>query len=140
MGLHSFNTWLVANLIHPFLILIMDLIDPAFFYDMDFLAEPSLLSMIFFFSFILSLPGLLLAYACLRIIVPAPHSYQVKLVIWALAAPGIIAFGAMVAMIIFGDFNPGGLIVCMPAMLSAMLSVLIRYQQFKRLIVQHEIN
>jgi hypothetical protein len=118
----------------------MDLIDPEFFSDMDFLAEPTLLSLIFFFSFILSLPALLLAYVCLRIIVPAPHSYQTRLMIWAITAPCIIAFGGMVVMIIFGDFNPGGLIVCIPAMLAAMLSVLIRYQQFKQLIVQHEIN
>ncbi len=140
MPLHIINTWFVANLIHPLVILMLRLIVPSYFTELDFVVEPGFLWMVFICSLVLSLPALLFAYICLSIIVPAPHSFQTRLIVWIIAAPCTIAFEAFIVMIIFYGFDPKVLIICIPAMIAVLLTILIRYQQFKRLIVQHEIN
>jgi hypothetical protein len=136
--LHTFSTWLVANLIHPVMMAFASLILPEVFFNLH--EEGGLIVLLTFVLLLVSLPCLLTGWLCLMIIVPAPHSLQLRFLVWMVAAPCIIVLQGLIMMLFAGTTSPGMLIGLVPAMLAVLLSVLIRYRQFKQLTVQHEIN
>lgn len=136
--LHTFCTWLVANMIHPIMMTFASWIMPEVFFDLH--EEGGFIVLLTFVLLLISFPCLLAGWLCLMIIVPAPHSLQLRFLVWMVAAPCIIVLQGLIIMLITGTTSPGMLIASVPAMIAALLAVLIRYQQFKRLIVQHEIN
>lgn len=136
--LHTFSTWLVANLIHPVMMVFASLILPEVFFNLH--EEGGIIVLITFVLLLVSLPCLLAGWLCLMIIVPAPHSPQLRFLVWMVAAPCIIVLQGLIMMLFAGTTSPGMLIGLVPAMIAVLLSVLIRYPQFKQLTVQHEIN
>lgn len=135
--LHTFSTWLVANLIHPVMMIFASLIMPEDFFNLH--EEGGFIVLITFVLLLVSLPCLLAGWLCLMIIVPAPHSLQLRFLVWMVTAPCIIVSQGLLMMLIIGAGSKV-LIAFIPAMMAVILSVLIRYRQFKQLIVQHEIN
>jgi hypothetical protein len=122
---HTFYTWFLANLLHPVLFLLLDIIagNGSFFRD-----AISIGLIILMVSFVVSIPCLIVSFVFVDLLVKTPLSGYTKFGVWLLAG----VFMTLVELLII---LPSGETVLrsLPAIISAGLSILIRYPQFIKL-------
>jgi hypothetical protein len=131
MGLHITTTWLATLLIHPFILLVFW--GAENFSDISNAGE--LLGMIFltiFSSLFISIPSLLLGQLIM------PHASKLikntrnLFMFWLLISPIIVVMNYFIIalMITSGELFLDGLAIAIPAIISAPLTILLRYKQF----------
>ena len=130
--LYVFNTWVVANLVHPvFIYLFFDGADKIFFGN----DQLRFYFLALLFSFIFSLPVLIAAWLLFYLIRRLEIGISSKFFIWisvALVLPLIIWFCLMGA---FGnwDLQSEDLEIILPSSIAATSSIFIRTKQFFKL-------
>jgi peptidoglycan/LPS O-acetylase OafA/YrhL len=92
------------------------------------------------FSFFFSVPCLLVAWALLKPIVVAPYSKIARLFLWIVAVVVIIVLMILVCLASYDEINMNTFKIAIPSIIAAVLAVLIRYQQFQKLIDLAEVN
>ena len=132
MFLHTFYTWLLANLLHPLIFFLAALImreAPGF--DQNLF---EIFYLLLFYSFCFSLPCLLLGWLCLYLIICSPYSDDAKFILWLVTAASLIILEFLVILFI-GDLTDLALLLfSLPGVAALSASILIRYKQFKKLI------
>jgi len=133
MHLHVFSTWVLANLLHPFIMLLYIgyPIHPSF---VELLGN---YSSILYYSVIFSLPSLFISflwvYLISRLQVPAIGIY----IIWLVSAPLLIILNMLLILILFpGAIGLLGVNYFIPAMIAVVIIILIRHDQFYSLTIQ----
>lgn len=144
MFLHTLYTWLLSNLLHPFLFMIFLLVGEGS--AGSFCSDNLIIELSFFTaSLIISLPCLLVGWRCLYLIISFPFSGNSKFLIWLITAP-VLVFLEFLFILFISDFlEIEFLVFSIPGMTAAMISILIRYKQFRKLshipkIYNHETN
>lgn len=132
MFLHTFYTWVLANLIHPVMFFLATLIvgDASGFNQNLF--ESYFLYLVY--SFCISFPCLFLGWLSLYIILVTPGSDDVKFFLWLVTAPAVILFEFLVILVLFDLIKLEILLFSVPGIAAIGVSILVRYQQFKKLI------
>ncbi len=139
MFMYCFITWLVANLLHPFVMLIV------------FQSDNSLISaegfgtffMIFLYTMIFSIPSLLTSFIVLHLISLMSISDGIKFFNWIVAALLIIPFNLFLIFHLFDDIKMMKLSdfeIGIPAMIAVTLANLIRVPYFFKDIQQLKIK
>ena len=143
MFLHTFYTWVLANLLHQVMVFFAILIVGEYSgFNQDIL-ETYFLFLVY--SFCISIPCLLLGWLSLYIILSTPNSDDVKFLLWLVTTPAVILFEFLVILILFDLIGLKVLLFSLPGVASVGASILIRYNQFKKLIhtpkiANHETN
>lgn len=145
MFLHTFYTWVLANLLHPVMFLAAAFIigdgdAPGF--DLG-LFESYFLFLVY--SFCISIPCLLLGWLTLYLILVSSYSGDAKFFLWLVTGPALIILEFLVILTLFNLIELEILLFLLPGIASVGASILIRYQQFKKLvhtpkIEHHETN
>jgi len=135
MTLHTLNTWAVANLFHPLLVLLYFGFNDGEIITMDSFA------FVFagiFYSFLISIPSFLLAGLLLALIKHLPFDTTGKFLTWLLLVVAIPAINLFLLGFLFGEANilESDAQLFIPASISVVLSVIIRYKQFFKLFIQ----
>ncbi len=125
--IHTLNTWLVANLVHPVIFIIYFLLlndregnnwGAGFFF-------------VGVFSFFLSIPSLLIACFFQYVITNSNFSLLEKYIVWMIAVVGSIVLNFMGLDILFDlDLTGEAYKIQPPSIIAAILSILVRYKQF----------
>jgi hypothetical protein len=144
MFLHTFYTWLLSNLLHPVLFVILSIItqnypgifNPHFFID----------AVTFFaWSLVISLPCLLLGVLCLYLIINSPYSAGTKFMLWLATGPSLVFLEFLFILLVMNLVEIEILLFSFPGIAAVGISILIRYWQFEKLsyspkIDNHETN
>lgn len=141
MFLHTFNTWFLANLLHP-LIMLAGMIATHEHANSIFSTESfSILVLGFIFSIFCSLPSLFLSWGLLQIIVSACDTILEKVIAWLLVTALLIVLEVLVIRLIINDqFEIRGLLLSLPAIAATWIAIGIRWKQFMNLSYQHEVS
>jgi hypothetical protein len=141
MFLHTFYTWLLANILHPLVLV-------GFVLTLHPEVAPYLLNSSFFEGFIYlailsmvaSFPCLLLSWGCLHLISAASHTIIASFFMWAIVTTSLIIVTGILVLdyyetlrLSFSDY-----LAC-PVITFAIAAV-IRFKQFKRAIELSKIN
>ena len=128
IALHVFLTWLVAHLLHPLLFVI----SAGMLGDNE---AVELVMLVFFYGILFSIPALFAGMLVVFMIVRLPvKNTGLAAVLWLLSATGsILGCGYFLLMggSIFGD----GFLFILPAILSCLIAILVRINQFERLFI-----
>ena len=129
---HTFFTWLLANSLHPVIgFIAIFIMDDASRFDQDFF-------LVYFlslaYSCFISIPCLLLGWLSLYIILVTPNSDDVRFFLWLITAPALILFEFLVILILFDSIELKVLLYSLPGIAAIVVSILVRNQQFKKLI------
>lgn len=128
---HVSNTWLVAQIINPFIIWISIMSFGCELIDVSF----ALLVLVF--GFLFSVPGYLLCILLFKLISGLNFSIRLKFFIWLLAMTACIIAGVFIICIVFfnaisfRDFEP----FVGFGIASAILAACIRFKQFASTII-----
>jgi hypothetical protein len=126
--LHAFNTWLVANLLHPFLFAIW-----FFAFNREFIdiGEAGFFLFFLILSFVYSVPAFLLLLPLLYLISKGPFSVNDKLFLWVVVIL-LLLFSTFYVFLFLGngDIKWGQIELMIPAALSVVISILIRRNAF----------
>jgi len=124
---YTFKTWALAQMIHPFILLIYisirNSIEPAFWIGSIFF--------IFLFSIFASIPSLLIAWLLLFFLSNADLFAGEKFIAWLVSV-----VGAIVSNFFFLKFTTGGIMdneineIITPAIIAGVLSAFIRVRSF----------
>jgi hypothetical protein len=127
---HVFITWLGANLLHFFVWFFWSVIDSGF---TDFFLHPEWYMLMMVFGAIISLPCLLIAWFFLGYVLSAPYTITVRFFLWMFIVVMIIVVAAIFVLLAYGvDFD--ALVFVLPAVIATVISIAIRYKQFRNLI------
>lgn len=133
MFVHTINTWLVAHLLHPMVFALYFLLfnDPKY----NWIAG---LFFIAVFSFFASIPSLFIAWFLQYVITNANFSLMEKYIAWMISVVATIVLNFLGLEFLFGigideEMNE----ILPPSIISAVLAVLIRHQQFFALQVNY---
>lgn len=131
--LHGFNTWLLAVLILPVILIIYwQLLDG------DSLVEwidLPLVFMIYIYTILLSAPGFIVSLIGLRIIATSTLPIAIALPVWLLSAALSVVAGLCIdTLFISGKINGSLFLSALPGIIAASIVILVRYQQFRRLL------
>ena len=144
MFLHTFYTWILSNLLHYILFIIILIITEG---NPDIFDSSLFISAVIFFclSVIISLPCLLLGWLCLNLINASPYSGGIKFLLWLVTGPSLVFFEFLFILVLTNQIENEDFLVILPAMTAAGMSILIRYRQFEKLnytpkIDDHETN
>lgn len=144
MFLHTFYTWLLSNLLHPLLFMILSVVRKGS--AGSFCSDNLIIELSFFTaSLIISLPCLLVGWLNLYLIISSPYSGNSKFLIWVITAP-LLVFLEFLFILVISDFlEIEFLVFSIPGMVAVMIAILIRYKQFRKLshllkINNHETN
>lgn len=125
---HLLNTWLLAVVLHPLL------------FSAGFLVlEGQVEVYVFIGSLVaglaLSLPVLALCVFLLPLVISAARTIQEKIIYWCMAVGGSIVTAILLVALLFGEKELlyTNWIIFLPALFAAILSVLLRFNQFERL-------
>jgi hypothetical protein len=128
--MHVSATWLIANLLHPLVALIVfggnsDL-------NLDMVA--SVLGIIVY-SLLFSLPSLLLSFLAIYGIFKLPSSITVKYITWLVIAPFIVFVNYWLLFSVFlgVSMQKEDTDFMLPAMIAVVLTILVRYISFFRM-------
>jgi len=131
MGLHIFVTWVVTNLVHPFVFAIW--ISNGAVSEWPGFAEVfGGLVQIFLYSLILSLPGQLFSqlimYAGKRLV----QNHTILYIFWLLAAPLMVVLNFCFDAFVLtgGEFFLEEIEITIPAIIAVIITILLRYRQF----------
>ena len=134
MFIHTFYTWLLANLVQPLLI-------ACFVFVLGEQGDYSIyvnnglsLVMVLIYSIGYSLPCLLLGWFCLRIICALPYSIITRYMLWLITAAGLVVLEAFFVLVFTYPGHSGLLIYAVPGVISAVIAVVFRFAQFRALI------
>jgi hypothetical protein len=144
MFLHTFYTWLLSNLLHPVLFILLPIItgNNTDIFNSEFVND----TVIFFrLSLIISLPCLLLGWLCLYLILNSPYSAGTKFILWATTGPSLVFFGFLFMLLFMNLMGAEILLFSFPGIAAVGISILIRSRQFEKLtytpkIENHETN
>jgi hypothetical protein len=128
MFIYVIATWLLANLIHPFMLILVFGWNAPF--DMN---SFGLLFQLFLYSLVCSIPSIVFSQLAIYGIFKLPFHTDGKYITWLLIAPFLVIFNYWFLMIVFtGEIYGISLEFMLPAMLSVALTILIRYAAFFR--------
>lgn len=143
MFLHTFYTWILANMLHPVMFFLATFVmGEASGFNQN-LFESYFLCLVY--SFFISIPCLFLGWLSLFIILVTPNPDDAKFVLWLVTAPVLIIFEFLVILILLDSMELKVLLFSLPGIVATGVSVLVRYQQFRKLshtpkIENHETN
>lgn len=133
--LHMFNTWFIANLIHPCLWVILSL--SGLLGDHSSL-YPELVQAwcnVFVISFFFSLPCLLLGIVCLRLVLGIPFTRMARFATWLVIAPSLILLQFLLVYVLFIRVEMDMFVALLPAIAATVLAIAIRCRQFMKLLL-----
>lgn len=132
MFLHIFYTWLLSNLFHPFVFLLLSMIRG---HATSFLnAEVFTIGLIFFgASLLFSVPCLLVGWLCLYLINASPNSAGTKFMLWLIIGPSLVFLEVLFILFCTGQIDIQILLFSFPAMIAVAVAILIRHRQSERL-------
>jgi hypothetical protein len=140
MFLHAFNTWVVANLLHPFLIFGLERMNghSGLIFCNNIFSDFFLAYLLSFFS---SLPCLLGAWLIVEKIVLSDFSPLARFFIW-LVSSSVLVLAEVIFMTgnISSVFNLEMFSAAMPGILVVSAAIIIRYKQFQNLIHSFQKN
>ena len=128
MFIHTLNTWLLAQLFHPFTFLLFAYLRyPG---EMN-IGNGALLLAFFVISFFISIPSFILVRLSFHPISNFGLSPYEKLVLWMIAACVSVGMNYLGILLSFDvGLAPGNFYFVLPAFAAATLSILIRTKQF----------
>ena len=128
MFVHTLNTWLLAQLFHPFTFF--------FFFFIKYPDEINIGNGTFFLVFFtvvffISLPSLVLAILSFYPISHSGLSSYEKLILWIIAVVASIGVNYVCILLFFDPgFSQEDFYFMLPSVAAAILSILIRFRQF----------
>jgi hypothetical protein len=134
MFIHTFYTWLLANLLQPLLISCFVLLfgEQAGYYI--HISDGVSLFLLLVSSLGYSLPCLLLGWFCLRIICALPYSIITRYMLWLITAAGLVILEAFFLLVFTYPGHSGLVVYAVPGVIAAGISVIFRFTQFRALI------
>jgi hypothetical protein len=128
--LHVLYTWLLANVIHPFVFVIAEMI---MYGNNDI--DPFIFFLIFFISILFSIPALLIVWLGSIEILKTNYSGLEKLFLWYLLAITVtfVDFVLIISCIFRENLSFNDLGIVLPALVATFLSISIRYKYFLQL-------
>jgi len=141
MFLYTCITWLVANLLHPaMMILTMILLGTPVGEIFD--AESfSILVLFFSYSIFFSIPLLLISWGLLYIIMRMHDNMLVSFIVWLIATAILIILEVIVILVHYDEeIKMQNLILALPAIAATWLSIIFRWKRFINLSYQLKIN
>ena len=130
--LYVFNTWLIANLIHPVMLVLLWMFltnDP----DITGFGNPGLqvIMPVIGILFLMSIPCLILSWIVISHIVKAPFSMFGRMIIWMIVSSLIIFLYFLILHNMSGwGFRLEELVFLFAPVMSTWTSILIRLRQF----------
>ena len=144
MFLHTFYTWLLSNLLHPVLFILLLIITEN---NTDILNSGFVTAIVTFFavSLVISLPCLLLGWLCLYLITNSPYSAGTKFMVWLTTGPSLVFFEFLFILLFMDLIETEIFLFSFPGIAAIGISILIRFRQFEKLtytpkIENHETN
>jgi hypothetical protein len=139
MWLYTLKIWVVANILHPFIILLY------FGFNDDEIINFGSLAFVLtaiFPSFLISIPSFPFARLLLALIKQLPFDTSGKFISWLLLVTVIPALNLFLLGLVLGEANilENDSQLFIPASISVVISVIIRYRQFFKLFNQAEIT
>ena len=132
MFLHTFYTWILANILHPVMFFLATLVmGEAFGFNQN-LFENYFLYLVY--SLFISVPCLFLGWLSLYIVLATPNPDDAKFVIWLVTAPALVLFEFLIILSLFDLIELKPLLFSLPGIAATGISILIRYPQFNKLI------
>jgi hypothetical protein len=132
MFLHTFYTWILANILHPVMFFLATFVMGEASGLNQNLFESYFLYLIY--SFFISIPCLFLGWLSLFVILVTPNTDDAKFVLWLVTAPALIIFEFLVILVLLDSIDMEVLLFSLPGIVATGVSVLVRYQQFRKLI------
>jgi hypothetical protein len=135
--LHTFLTWVLAQLLHPFVMMILSVLHKSETY----LAWSQSLEAVLFIMFwgvVLSIPSFFIAMLGLRVVTSASMSGLSPVLLYALwilvSVSSVCAGGCLISLVILGTIDSFFLGLLIPGSVAAGVAVLLRFRQFFRLL------
>jgi len=129
MFLHTFYTWIIANLLHPvFIFFAVYLIDGYPFFGTSVL---EIFFLVTLYSLTFSIPCLLIGWLCFYLVSTTPLTVEAKFLTWLIAAPVLVFLEIFIILLIIGQIDAELLLYSMPGMAATGIAILVRYRQFK---------
>ena len=142
MNFHVFNTWVLANLLHPFIFLIGGWIAEGAVFNLFGGFGAALLAGIL--VMMVSFPSLLASWIIFPLICKLPYPTIGKFGCWLFIATGLPYLNAMLLLLMLGDpevnFFITSLTISALAMLSVAITICIRVKKFFQLFYQTQIS
>lgn len=130
MFLHVFYSWLVAQVLHP-LILILSI---WIFNGSAGYIPWSSYFFFFLFSAIVSLPCLLLGWLFFCLIVYSGYTFAAKFLLWLASAATLVILNLWIIILVFDNgLDSTDLMIASPGILSIWAASLMRLKQFQKL-------
>lgn len=130
MFLHTFYTWILSNLLHPILFMLLLILKESSSGFFDFSS-----TVVFFtVSLVISLPCLFLGWMCLYLILNAPYSTGAKFIVWLATGPSLAFLEFLFMLLVINLMEIEILQFSFPGIAAVGISILIRYGQFGKLI------
>ena len=141
MFLHVFYSWLLTQIIHPFLFIL-------FFYITDgpheafFTLNPGDIMLLGFISSIASLPCLLFGWLFLGIIIYSNYTVTLKFLFWILVTAILVVLNFWILILVLNDgdaflnheeFELAPFLIAIPGIASIWFASMIRISQFRNL-------
>jgi len=143
MFLHTFYTWVLANLLHPVMFFLTVLvIGDSMGFNSDLVKNYFLFLT---YSVCISIPCLFLGWLSLYIILITPNTDSVKFLLWLITAPALVLFEFIIILNFFDLVEKEFFLFSLPGITAIGFAIVARYQQFKKLnytpkIENHETN
>lgn len=132
MFLHTFYTWVLANLLHPVMFFIATLvIGETIEFNFDLV---KIYFLFLTYSVGISFPSLFLGWLSLYIILITPNTDTAKFLLWLITAPALILFEFIVILCLFGLVEKEIFLFSLPGITATGVAIAVRYPQFRKLI------
>jgi hypothetical protein len=127
MFVHTFNTWFLAHLLHPFILITYFLLKK----DSESSDWTVAIFLISVFSFFASIPALFIAWFLKYVIANTDFSVIEKFITWIMSVVVAIFLNFLSLKFLF-SFDVGDKIndLIVPSILAAILSIVVRSKQF----------
>lgn len=130
---HTFNTWLLSNLLHPLSFIIFGAIKNGSLSTSgtEFF---TIGGYVFLVSLFVSIPCLFLGWLCIKMILRSiVISDELKFITWIFLAPLLAFVEFLILLIILDVLESDLLLYSLPGIIATVFSVLIRYPQFNKI-------
>ena len=135
MFLHTFYTWLIANLLHPLMFLFFFFFRDGSFSSLFNAETPEICLLIFIFSLLISLPALLAGWLMLGMIVLSSYTVMARFMMWLICASALVLLSfLLLSLFLDGVIDPEIISLSVPGIVAASFSICIRYKHFRKLI------
>lgn len=135
MFIHTFYTWILANMIHPILWLFM----PLFIQEeegISFINDVSvgILMLVTFFTGLISFPCLLLGWQLLRIIAVIDYTKEAKFCMWTAAVLSLIIAESILIVLLVEVSVMEMIWLIIPVSVASIIAICARYSLFIKLV------